>query len=259
MNYKDVFSIDEVFYNKIENIDIQKYRLNNFSFLEPKLEKDFYLKYFIREILIEIDILEVEDFLEYQYGKSKDPKLFLKTLKLKIVTEAKSILKQAEPYNFDSPYSKSSFIEYDFIEINDVVFKPMLESRSIGSFIELHSLHEDLKGRINIIEIFLEENSLEKTHSQFMALKWKGKPSHLAYFIAQCIEEGYIEAPIKRNGDLNIQELSKRILESFDFGSGKPSIETLKKYCNSDTDKYIKLNERFVNHGFHLPNSKILS
>lgn len=101
-------------------------------------------------------------------------------------------------------------------------------------------------------------NGINNASVNHSGLIWKGKPSHLAYFIAQFIEGGYIEPPIKGDGDINNKELSNMILNTFRFDTKKPSLETLNKYGNIDAEKHIELNARFTNLGFHLPNSKIM-
>ncbi|MEH6538261.1 MAG: hypothetical protein V7719_17825 [Psychroserpens sp.] len=262
MNYKNVFAIDNTHYNQLNEEKVKKeskYQLNNYDYYEPKLIDDFYLKYFIREVLIEIDVLEVDEFLEYHYDKSSNTKLFLKILKYKILPKIEEVIVKAEFTMSEGGYYNEIKLEDGFIETENRILKPEYEDALLYHIVCFQNLQEDIKGRKSFVSEFFERNNTVKKSDETPKLIWSGKPSHLAYFVSQLIEENYIEPPRKKeDGDINQQELSRNILNSFSFEQKEPSIETLRKYSNTDSEKFIELNERFSNSGFHLPNSKIL-
>ncbi|WP_040247459.1 hypothetical protein [Psychroserpens mesophilus] len=259
MNYKDVFVVNKIHYNKSqEDVDLN-YQLNNYDYLEPKLVDDFYLKYFVYKILFELDILEIDDFLSFHFEEAQNKKLFTQIIKHKLLQKIDYLVNNAKAYMPEGGSNDEIKLEDGFIETKGKILKPLFEDYLISHKVAWQELKENIIYRKSIIEDFMKGvNQLQTQKEVGEKLVWSGKPSHLAYFISQLIEEGYIEPPRKRNDDINYQKLSNRILNSFDFANDIPSNETLKKYGNVDAEKYITLNERFVNHGFHLPNLKIM-
>lgn len=85
MNDKDAFAIDEVEFNQLKDRDFEnssKFILHNYNYYEPKLEVDFYLKYFIYKLLFETRIIELTDFLEYHYDYCDNPEKYYALLDL---------------------------------------------------------------------------------------------------------------------------------------------------------------------------------
>ena len=99
MNYNDAFAIDNVSYlerKKDKGFTPEKYKLQNHDYHKPKLVKDFYLKYFTRELLLEIDILEVKEFLDYHYINCKNTGLYIDILKCKILPKIDELIDNAK-------------------------------------------------------------------------------------------------------------------------------------------------------------------
>lgn len=259
MNYKDVFVINKIHYNKSqEDVDLN-YQLNNYDYLEPKLVDDFYLKYFVYKILFEVDVLEIKDFLEFHFEEAQDKKLFTQLVKHKLLPRLNYLLKNAEVSFNEGGYYNQIKLDDGFVETEGIILQPLYEDSVMTHRIAWNKLNEDVIEKKLIIEDFMTGiNQWHLQKKEGNKLVWSGKPSHLAFVISQLIAEGYIEAPRKRNDDINYQELSNRILNSFDFILDVPSNETLKKYSNVDSEKHASLNERFINHGFHLPHMKIM-
>lgn len=262
MNYKDAFSIDEVQYKERRKTIADngaKYLLYNYDYYQPKLVPDFYLKYFIRELLIEIDILETSSFLDFHYVDSKNQKLFIDILKHKIIPKIKQWNSKAQISLEGNGYYKEIKLEDGFIETEGKVFKPEYEEQHISNFIACENLQEDIMSRMQIIENFIEQIEKVSVKPNFPLLKWSGKPVHLAFFISQFIEEGYIDPPRNNDGEINLSELSRIIISSFEFVDKDPSVETLRRYVNiSNEEKHLPLKDNFLKQGYRLPNSKFL-
>ena len=82
--FQNIFAIDSVQFSKNKN-DKTKYLLHNYNQFLPKLKADFYLRYFTKEILFDIDILEVNDFLNFQFEHTENTDKLIDILKLKVI------------------------------------------------------------------------------------------------------------------------------------------------------------------------------
>lgn len=259
MLYKDAFAMDNIQYNKrhkVEEKEEIKHQLCNFDYYEPKLIGDFYLKYFIYRLLFATDILELKDFLEYHNDYCDNPEKYYMLLELKVIPKIEEIIDTAQLNPYGRGYFEEKELSDGFVETEGVIKNWDYDYPHMLHYVAALNLQKDLEKRVDIISYFV--NGINNASVNHSGLNWKGKPSHLAFFIAQFIEEGYIDPPRKRDGDINNQELSKMILNSFRVETMKPSVETLKKYSNTDSERYIKLNERFKESDFFLPNSKIM-
>jgi len=249
MKYKDMFAIAD------EKLKVASdYTLKNYDCYKPKLEKEFYLKYFRKRVLFEVDILEIEDFLDYHYSESSNADMYVKILKQKIVPTIKTIISQAEVDLSGGRAFEQIDLEDGFIESEGVIFKPEYELRHLLHLTALNSLQYDLEERLNVIKDYVTKIENLKSNKNPNLLKWKGKPSHLALIIKELIDYGYIEAPVRNNKDINISELARNILSSFDVVNSTTE-NTLREYSKEDSFKYIALRDSFKNKGFCLPNS----
>ena len=72
--HQNTFAVDKIEYReRIKGIEeAPKHLLKNFNYYYPKLEKDFYVYSFITELLFEIDVLEVEEFLDVQFENTEN-------------------------------------------------------------------------------------------------------------------------------------------------------------------------------------------
>lgn len=249
MKYKEIFAIaDEKLKSESD------YALKNYDCYELKLEKEFYLKYFRKEVLFEVDILEIEDFLDYHYSESSNADFLLKILKQKIVPNTKTIISQAALDLSGRIDFKQIDLEDGFIESKGVIFKPEYELHHLSHITALNSLKYDLKERLNVIKGYISKMDNLKSNNNTNLLKWKGKPSHLALIIKELIDYGYIESPQRHNKDINISELARNILSSFNVVNGTTE-NTLREYSKEDSFKYMTLRDSFRDKGFCLPNS----
>src|SRR5690606_25061918 len=259
MNYKEAFAVDEIYYSerkKDSSYEATKFELKNFDYYKPKLVDDFYLKYFTRKLLIEIDILEIKDFLQFHYDYCENQDIYISILKYKILPKIEELVEFAQPSFEGGGYHDVTKLEDGFVESEGVVHNSKYDYDSINHYVAFNNLQNDIKKRAEIITSFYSKLN---QNISVNALKWNGKPTHLAYIISQLVNEGYIDAPLKSDGEINYTELSKQIINSFNFSSKEPSIETLRRYSSNESEKYFPLDVKFKQEGFYLPNSKIMS
>ncbi len=83
MNYKYIFVIDEVPFleRKKENQNLPKYTLENHDYHGEELNNDFYLNYFIHELIYGYDLIEIDEFLQFQFDNCTSKERFIKVLK----------------------------------------------------------------------------------------------------------------------------------------------------------------------------------
>jgi len=248
MDYKEFFAVVNITNEK------SNYELKNYDCYEPKLEKEFYLKYFVKELLFEVDILEIEDFLDYHYSESSNADLLVKILKQKIVPTIKTVMSQAELDLSGGGAFKQIDLEDGFIESEGVIRKPEYELDHLLHLTALNNLKYDLEERLNVIKDYVTKIENLNSNKNPNLLKWKGKPSHLALIIRELIDYGYIEAPVRHNKDINISELARNILSSFNVVNSTTE-NTLREYSKEDSFKYTTLRDSFRDKGFCLPNS----
>jgi hypothetical protein len=257
--YQNILAIDEISFRdrKEKNEKSPQYILNNFNYYNPKLETDFYLKYFIRELLIDIDILEVPDFLNTQFENSKNQDTFLNILTYKILPSIDTIILNAQFSLSENGYFNKIELEDGFIETEGIVKNEKYEYHIFYHITAVKKIEADLKQRKVLITDFVEKFNHSEIVSEVPRLKWIGKPSHLAFIIRTLVDEGYIESPKQHNKEINVSELSRQILNSFSVDVGTTE-NTMKVYTTSENDKYIKLKQNFDNQGFYIPNSGFL-
>jgi hypothetical protein len=69
-------------------------------------------------------------------------------------------------------------------------------------------------------------------------------------------QNGYIEAPKHKNGEINFTAYAKLIKQNFEVDVNE---ETLRKYLNPDDDKFVESQNAFSKESFNIPNVKTIS
>ena len=87
-------------------------------------------------------------------------------------------------------------------------------------------------------------------------IKWIGKPSQLGFIIGKLAELGYIETPVKPNGDTNYTQFANLVNNTFDVSTTK---DTLSKYLNLESEKGQETERKFAKNGFKIPHIKEIS
>ncbi|MCR1025752.1 hypothetical protein NQT66_13095 [Cellulophaga baltica] len=258
--FQNIFAIDSVQFSKNEN-DKTKYLLNNYNQFLPKLKGDFYLRYFTKEILFDIDILEVNDFLNFQFEHTENTDKLIDILKLKVLPTTQSLIDNAYLSDYPGPYSNEKSLDYGFIETNGVILNDTYEDRVLFGSAKQLGKKEDLIQRKEIISLYINEIIGLDGNKNIERLSWHGNLSHLALIIRELIEHGYIDPPLRGDDEINTTQLSKLLLKAFRFDKNinTDSNETLRRYLNPDYEKSIALRKKFVEQGFHIPNSKMMN
>ena len=99
-------------------------------------------------------------------------------------------------------------------------------------------------------------SNLTKEDSEDSKLKWIGKPSQLGFIISSLVDLGYIEAPVRQNGDINYTQFAKLVKQTFDIDTTE---STLSKYLNTDSEKGQEPMRKFEEYGFNIPHKNIVS
>jgi hypothetical protein len=215
------------------------------------------LKYFLRELLFDLDIIEVDEFLDNQFVNSKNQDQFTKIINLKIIPAIDNIINNAQFSMSESGYYEEIKLEDGFIETEGVIKNEKYEYRMFYHITDLNKLKEDILLRKKLISEYIARINSLLNNTNPKLLKWCGKPSHLAFIIRKLVDEGFIKAPNGNNGEINVTELSRQILESFSL-TNETTLNTLRIYSNSDSEKFYDLNDNFKDQGFSLPNSGLM-
>ncbi|MDO5978997.1 hypothetical protein [Flavivirga spongiicola] len=257
--YQNIFAVDKVSFKDRKNTDeaSSEYALNNYNYYKPSLEKDFYLRVFLKKSLFEIDILELEDFLSFQYENSKDEEKLIKTLKLKILPSTEKIINNANFSLEGGDYFDQTALEDGFVKSDGLVKHREFEFSMFYHWAACKNLIEDLQERKTILLDYIKMTESLKNNNNLNLLNWHGKPSHLAFFISQLIENGYIEAPKKENGEIHYKALAIEVQNSFKIRK-EVKRETLSKFMSPDNEKNQSLKISFEKAEYYMPHSKLL-
>lgn len=254
MNYKDGFAIDELPYNQLKkenHLQASKYQLNNFSFYEPKLVHDFYLKYFTNNLLFETDILELKDFLEYHYDYCDNPIKYYEILDFKILPKIEEIIENAELSFSGHAYYNGKELEYDFTESEGVIHNGNYEYHIMYHKVAARKLQHEFRKRVLIIQKFIEEYK-DKVESK--PLRWIAGPAQLGVIISELIDKGYMEADLRR-GEINYARLSKEIFKAFSV-KDCDTPKSIEIYLSPNNKRNKKSKNLFVQNGFNIPDVK---
>ena len=255
--YQNVFVIDKVPYRdrKEKNESSPNYYLNNFNYHLPKLEEDFYYRCFLRTILFDTDILEIDKFLDFQYKMSQDTDSLVKIIRHKVVPAIDNVISNAF-MNLEGGYHTHPQLGDGFADVDGVIKSEKYEFRMFYHTTACKKLSEDLRNRKLIISEWLKSLESQENIDPNL-LKWSGKPSHLAFIIRNLVDEGYITGPLGHNQEINISQLSKQILQSFAVEAGTTE-NTMRVYLSTDSEKHLNLKKNFDNQGFNLPDSGLI-
>jgi hypothetical protein len=250
MNYKEAFAVNEISFNKLtqdQTNSSHKYQLNNFDHYEPKLVEDFYLKYFTHDLLFGTDILELKEFLEYHFDYCDVPEKYYSILDNKVIPKIHEIIDNALG-TLGGGYFEEKKLEHGFVESQGVIHKWEYDYRYMLNYVGWGKSQNDLKKRIQIIQVFIEEY---KGTRQTKPLKWVAGPSQLGVIISELIEKGYMEAD-KYRGEVNNAKLSRELFKAFSI-NGCDSPKSLEIYLSSGNKKNTSAKTVFNDRGLNIP------
>ena len=234
-----------------DNLIESKLSLSN----ECKLVEDFYVNYFFYKILFEIDLIELNEFINYHFIESDFQEELLDVLEYKVIPLIGNIIeKQNIAYEIYNGNPELGFGLYFETQSNKRIFKPLYTYEYFYYLTALKGLSSDLNIRMELIKKYIAKYRGGK--EDLPKLHWIGNASHLGFIISVLIEKGFINPPYK-NGSPNIKLVSKQILNSFDFShDSKPTQATLERYVNNKDKKHNIVEEQFTTVGFHIPYTK---
>lgn len=257
MDYKTVFTYHDKEYHDT------KYTLKDYDYIlkkyDPKklnFEEDFYLRVFLRKLVFELDIVEIETFLEFQFDSSKLPSKFVKILDLKIVPAMQEIIEEAQFNSLGRGYYKEDKLIDGFVKTEGIIKHWDFDFAQFPHLVEVKGLKNDLEKRIVLVKGFLKE--VLSDNAQGTKLNWIGNDSQLAIIVRELVDQNFIEAPKQKNGEVNVTELCRQIKHSFINQKGL-NIDTIRRYVSPNDDKHQELNKKFKEEGFHIPDRQILS
>lgn len=254
--YKKIFAIDEIPLKERGNLKVETnpYLLKNYFFLGPKLDKEFYYNYYVRKILFDLDVMELDDFITFQFENSDNPERMLKLLELKILPDIDKIISNAVVTGIALKYRDEIELGYGCVETNGVIKNKQYDFQVFYALTAANKLNENLKQRKTILRQTIDRIEKLYTEENPDKLRWIGKPSHLALIIQTLVDEGYIAAPKANNHEVNKTHLARQIINSF---SSKENLtnRNLRKFLSFDDIDGEKLRESFNNNGLYIPNS----
>lgn len=120
-------------------------------------------------------------------------------------------------------------------------------------FALFHIAHRFMNDLIHIQKTI---NDLNDSNQLATKIKWLGKKTHIGYIFSMLAQEGYIDAPKSRNGEINYTAFARLIKDLFDVDTTE---DTLRKYLNPDDDKFDENKNTFKKEKFFLPNVKLVN
>jgi len=220
-----------------------------------------YLESEITENLLIIDVEKKEDYLSYVLDKinktpfASIPEDFIDDWLKKYNANRSEFpnFKNQELNEALETYYASMHItthkEQNFlldIQTDFFCYASMLEVKKAIEFIETKS--EMSNDNFNQMQVGIMET--------VPRLKWVGKPSQLGFIISSLVDLGYIEAPLKIDGEINYTQFAKLVKQTFDVNTTE---NTLSKYLNQDSDKGQEPMRKFEQNGFNIPHIKSVS
>ena len=109
---------------------------------------------------------------------------------------------------------------------------------------------------IDLIRIQENLNEIRKSNQISLKIKWLGKKTHIGFIFSMLSQEGYIDTPKLKNGEINYTAFSRIIKELFEVDVTEG---TLRKYLNPLDDKFEENQNTFEKEKFHLPNVKLVN
>lgn len=132
------------------------------------------------------------------------------------------------------------------IQIDFYCYASMLEVKKIVEFVEAKSVKQDM--------------TIQPTRHEALEpikrLKWTGKPSQLGFIISSLVDLGYVEAPQRKDGEINFTQFAKLVKQTFDVETTE---NTLTKYLNKDSEKGQETLRKFNSKNFSIPHIKEIS
>lgn len=145
-----------------------------------------------------------------------------------------------------SPPEINYFWSYYYLHFHDSRLKTL-------SWLPFALFHIGNRFIIDLIRIQNDINQIRISNQESKKIKWLGKRTHIGYILSKLAQEGYIEAPKLKNGEVNYTAFARLIKELFEVDVTEG---TLRKYLNPLDDKFEENQNTFEKEQFYLPNVK---
>ena len=125
----------------------------------------------------------------------------------------------------DREIAKAESEDYQYLEWileGKICRQYIYDNQVVFEFARLEFLHRLAMG----------EYSTAPETIQDKPIKWVGKTAHLGYYLNALADAGYIDAPRKKNGEINYNAFARAVAAAFNFESN--SIEYLAKSLSPD-------------------------
>ncbi len=109
---------------------------------------------------------------------------------------------------------------------------------------------------MDLVRIQDDINRIRLSNKESARIKWLGKRTHIGYIFSKLAQEGYIETPKLKNGEVNYTAFARLIKELFEVEVAEG---TLRKYLNPLDDKFEENRNTFEKEQFYLPNVKLVT
>ncbi|WP_452603080.1 hypothetical protein [Pontimicrobium sp. MEBiC06410] len=109
---------------------------------------------------------------------------------------------------------------------------------------------------IDLVRIQNNINEICLSNQEKTKIKWLGKKTHIGYIFSMLAQEGYIETPKLKSGEVNYTAFARIIKELFEVDVAEG---TLRKYLNPLDDKFEENQNTFEKEQFNLPNVKLVN
>jgi len=109
-----------------------------------------------------------------------------------------------------------------------------------------------LKDLYELEEAIINHKKNEQSTNDLKII-WDSKPAHLGYIMGMLADLEFINAPKRKNGDINYTQFAKQVFNIFDV---KTTENTLSKYLNTTTEKAQETERNFNKASFNIPHKK---
>ncbi|WP_299767359.1 hypothetical protein [uncultured Dokdonia sp.] len=170
--------------------------------------------------------------------------------------------------NYESYFKDSSIVEFYESLFKDSSISGLDHVFSYYS-IEFHNHRMKILSRLPfalfhiasrfIIDLSRIEEKIREIRSlnqETPKIKWLGKRTHIGYVFSKLAQEGYIETPKLKNGEVNYTAFARLIKQLFEVDVSEG---TLRKYLNPLDSKFEENQNTFEKENFHLPNIKLVN
>ncbi|MBY8962084.1 hypothetical protein KJK34_04890 [Flavobacterium sp. D11R37] len=199
------------------------------------LKNDFYIDNNLSRYYTEIDtnnkILKILSLYIYRYSKD---------LTIEINDEILNTIKDINLDKNEIPY----LLDYFYKRFSAISFLP-LALYTIGN--QFYYELQKIQSKIELIK----DNKFKESK-----IKWIGTKTHIGFLISTLEQNGYLDAPKNKNGEVNYTAFAKLIKQNFEINI---SDDTLRKYLNPSDDKFNEAKKVFDKEGLFIPHSKSIN